>query len=207
MQLPSWLFIVLAYFASISLTGATITFDGFSGDNVGPFSGITESGYTVSVIDGFWFQAQEFGNNVLSIYTRVLDDISGTISVTGGTFTLQSIDIAANDGDAAYTLVGLLSGATVFSNTGTMAGQYVPFFFETIANASSSLVIDTLNIHVNAATHPSSINLDNIEVSFAASQQPPETGVPEPATSALFGFGLSVVALRRLFKGRATKTR
>lgn len=188
---------VAACFAVFSATGTTITFDGLNGSNADPFNGIASAGYTVSVASGNWYQSQVFGNNIPSIFTRLLNGIEGSIMLAGGTFTMQSVDVAANNGNATYTFIGLLRGAAVFSNSGIVTGHSGPFFFETVSNPSAASVIDTLYILVGAATSPSSINLDNIVIHWAEPPPPPGASVPEPETVTLSGFSLAALVARR----------
>lgn len=191
---------VFVCLGAVSLPATVITFTDLTGNNGDAFTGTTSGGYSVSVLNGNWYEAHSFGDPVPSIYTQVANGIAGTIAVTGGTFTFDSVGLAANNGDAAFTFTGLLGGSTMFSNSGTVPGHFGPFAFETVLNASAPVVIDTLYIHVGAGTRPSSINLDNIVVNAGTPPPSDEAAVPEPGTVALMGMGLVVLAIRALRK-------
>jgi hypothetical protein len=183
---------VMALGAAVgSVTAAVIEFDGLTGANGDPFTSYTEDGFTVDATAGDWFEAQVFGNPVPSIFAGPIGSPSlSTIDVTengGGDFTFASVDFSSNNGTSAYSIEGLLNGVPVFLLTGTTGGFPGPW---NTVNDGGTTTIDELVITLNPTGGPTSMNLDNINVSPAAP-------VPEPSSLLAAMVGLAALGLAR----------
>lgn len=169
--------------ATSQAQAAIISFDDYAADNGTEFTSYSEAGYTVEYVSGTVLAAQIFGNPVPALYGTD----SGTIAVTytgGGSFTFNAVDFAANNGDAGYSIEGLLGGSSVFSYSDTVA-QPLTYSFETVLSQYAAL-IDTLYITVDP--EGTSYNIDNINVSV----------IPVPAAAWLLGSGaLALLATAR----------
>ena len=62
------------------------------------------------------------------------------VSHGGGLFSFGAVDLAANNGAADYSFVGMKLGAMVFSQGGVVAGRFGPFGFDTVLNVDASLI-------------------------------------------------------------------
>jgi hypothetical protein len=112
---------VCAMFAGVA-SATTITFNGLAGANGDPLTTYTESGFTVTPTVGMWFQGQNFGNPIPSIFAGPINNgpTLDAITVTDGArFTFSALDLAANNGNVDFTFTGTLLGAPVFNVTGT----------------------------------------------------------------------------------------
>lgn len=160
----------------------TITFGGLSGANGAVFGPYAESGFNVASTGGSqWCQGQVFGNAIPSLFTGTQvcgspTNVNGlTVDEGGATFTLQAFDIAANNGDTLYNVVGMLGGVIQFTASGTEGAN---LGFQTVNFVGG--LIDSLTI--TFSTRGSSSNIDNIQL---GGQQ-----VPEPASLGLMGAAL-----------------
>jgi hypothetical protein len=177
-----WALIVSTIF--VPAAGAVvITFSNLAGPNFDPMPNpYVESTYSVTTASGDWFQGQNFGAPVPSIFSN---SISAAIEVrqnTLGLFRFASVDLAdASNGGPGYTLEGFLLGAPVFSTS----GGPLPSGFSTIPSPNPAAAIDLLRITM-VRNNTSSYNIDNINV----------TVVPEPSSVVLLAFALPGLCLR-----------
>ena len=175
-------------FAATHAMAVVLTFDTLPGANGDPFFGHTEAaGFEVARTAGDLCVGTLFGNPVPSLFGgAVCGSASGTIEVShgGGLFSFAAVDLAANNGAADYSFVGMKLGAMVFSQGGVVAGRFGPFGFDTVLNVDASL-IDFLLISLTG--FGTSYNIDNIDVTLAA--------VPEPSTYALLALGTAALGI------------
>ena len=167
-------------------SATVITFGALPGANGSNFTSYTESGYTVAKTAGSGCVGTLFGNGVPSVFGGPTCDngSTGSFSLTGGTFAFNGIDLAANGGALTYTFVGKLGAATLWTQTGTLAGPTATFVGITGSNASTFVNSVTMSF----STVGTSWNMDNINVA----------AVPEPSTLAMAGLGLAaLVAWKR----------
>jgi hypothetical protein len=158
------------------MAASTVTFGGLGGNNGDAFSSYSEAGFNVSYNSGSVLVGQSVGNALPSLF----GESAGSILVTAsaGLFSFDSIDLAGNNGDYTYTIVGKtggLSGTTAFTLMNTLTGDGS---FSTIGGNAS--LIDTLLVSVTPTG--TTFNIDNIGVTA--------TVVPVPAAVWLFGSGL-----------------
>ena len=171
--------------AALPASAYTITFANLPGSNGDTFAApYSEGGYTVTPTSGSVKVAKQYGNPIPDLF---FVGTGGSITVTGGLFTLSSFDAGLGSafGNSTYTITGSLNGtqdyfATYVNSTAA---------FNTITTGSGATLFDTLTFALS--TTSSSANIDNIVVNAAA--------VPEPASWAMFigGFGLIGAVARR----------
>jgi hypothetical protein len=192
--------VILASGALASAASATtITFSGLAGANGTPVATYTEGGFTVTTIVGQFFQGQVFGNPVPSLFAGPVQGgpRNNTLDVKmngGGLFNFSSFDLAANNGNVNFSLMGFLGGVLQYAVNGVEPGRFGPFGFDTILNSSAAVAIDDLRIALNILG--SSGNVDNIVVS----------AVPLPAALPLFAGvlgGMGFLGWRRKRKAAA----
>ena len=177
-------------------SAATITFAALPGDNGDNFTTYSEAGFQVSNTAGQFQVAKIFGNPTPSIFTeRAVDGGAlriSTVTVTrigGGAFTFGGFDLASNNGNTFYSIIGRLAGDVVLNQSARQIGA--GFGFNTILSGLGT-AIDSLSISLTAAG--TSANIDNIQVTASG-----PVSVPEPASIALLLTGLLGLgaALRR----------
>jgi len=194
MKARTLVFAAVLAFLSVAASATTITFGGLAGPNGAVFTTYTESGFTVSPNGASqWCQGLLFGNPLPSLFTGPVcgsPTTTNALTVTEGgmAFMFSSLDIAANNGNTLFSIIGTLLGVPVFLFSGTVPGQFGPFGFTTVGSLSG--LIDQLVITFSTAG--SSSNLDNIVLVTRT--------VPEPGSLVLIGLGALValaVARRR----------
>jgi hypothetical protein len=174
-------------------SGTTITFSGLTGANGAVLAPYTEGGFTVTPTVGTWFEAHLFGNPVPSIVAGGVfgGPVTDAFSVTegGSSFTFAALDISPFASDANYTFTGTLSGAPVFTVSGTALSA--PAVFTTILSGVAGDVINDLVVSTTLTniTGLDSVNIDNIVVSAAVA------ATPEPTTLGILGTGLGLMGL------------
>lgn len=168
----------------------TINFDTLGGTNGDTFSSYSEGGFTVTATAGDWRVAKAFGNPIPDVYCP--NCAPGTLKVTGGLFSFDSVDIAEADGQPVdFSITGYRNGTSVYSQTGTANADAA---FQNFAAVGGAVTLDQLFISIS--TGGADGNVDNIALT--------STPVPEAATLALFGAGLAGFgALRRRRKKSA----
>ena len=178
----------------------TITFGGLGGANGDPFpSPYAENNWIVQSVAGNWFQGQDFGNPVPSVFAGPVgspgpSNVLLITDVSNSFFNFTSADLACNNGtDCPFVFVGLVGGGTVYTNPGSVtAGP--PFQFFTEVNPDSGIAIDALAIGIGPGDGTTSMNVDNIVLSLVRSN------VPEPSAVALLALallGMGLVARRQ----------
>ena len=181
-------FVASLAFAATQAMAVVLTFDTLPGANGDPFGGHTEAeGFEVATVAGDLCVGTFFGNPVPSLFGgTACGSASGTIEVShgGGLFSFAAVDLAANNGAADYSFVGMKLGAMVFSQGGVVAGRFGPYGFDTVLNVDASL-IDFLLISLTG--FGTSYNIDNIDVTRAA--------IPEPSTYALLALGVAALGI------------
>jgi len=180
---------VLMTVASVTpVEAAIIGFDPLGGDNLDPYTGHVEDGFTITPLSGTWQQGQIFGNPTPSILGGLIGDPDpGILSILFNrdqNFFFRSVDLSSNNAPGSiYRLQGFLDGISVFDSSGIIN---VTNQFQRYGNAANALEIDELRIAVTPGPDVSSFNVDNINV------------VPIPTPALLPGLiGLGVAALRK----------
>jgi hypothetical protein len=172
--------------------GYVIGFNALPGNNLDPYGGHSEGGYTVTPTAGSWQVAKAFGNPTPDIFSASSVATVAVMSNSSGIFTFNKVDLgsASSGTNVPYTITGLLGASTQFTISGsTLPGNA----FATISNPNPAITIDKLRITMNIG-NTSSYNIDNIDVA------------PEPsafAAMALCGFSGAAGMSRR---PRASRT-
>jgi hypothetical protein len=161
----------LAFTVGPPLPGTTtVTFNGLAGSNGTPFASHLEQNVLVEPAAGAWTVLATYGRPSPSIQlVRTASDptLIGDVRVTvgGAAFRLSSLDLYSSVTPIPYTITGTLSGATVFTATGTVPNTFGNF--ATVANPYSTAPVDTVIISV---TNPAvtccgnPVGVDNIVV-------------------------------------------
>ncbi|MGE0257890.1 MAG: PEP-CTERM sorting domain-containing protein [Alphaproteobacteria bacterium] len=187
--LAASLFAGVALLCSAVAAATTITFSGLSGTNGTPVASYSESGYTlVTLIGGQFFEGLIFGNPAPSLIAGPVfgGPQDNTLNIfDGGSFNFVSFDLAANNGDTAYGITGVLAGNQQYSFNATEPGH--TGVFTTIFNPFSGIAVD--QVFLNLFVLGSSANIDNIVANAAAA-------VPEPTSILLLGGALAGMAMR-----------
>jgi hypothetical protein len=148
---------------TVRAMAATISFDALAGDTSRPFFSHSESGFTVTAIQGRW----SISPTAILKATWVLPTLGGdrTVSVTAGgsPFRFSSINFGCRGelgrfGGARYDFTGLRNDATVFSAQGNASPS---FPLETIQSPSAA-AIDTLLIRLTTSATDLDCSLDDI---------------------------------------------
>jgi hypothetical protein len=127
-----------------NVEGSTITFSSLTGQNGDLFSGYTESGFTVTPVDGRWSKAFVFGNPVPDIFCDAC--VPGVVAITGdsGPFEFESMDVGnPGNGPVNFSIDGFLNGTLQFSQAGTSTS---PDIFQTFSSDHPNAAIDSLTI-------------------------------------------------------------
>jgi hypothetical protein len=174
----------------------TIDFNGLPGSQGSPFVGYTEAGFTVAPLSGNWLVGQTFGHPPPYIFFQH-PAVGGTtttaaieITHAGATFSFSAIDIYSSVTPVPYVFTGSLSGATVFTTTGTVPLPLGNFI--TTTNPHGADLIDALDVTLSTFTQfpvPNTVGVDNIVVSTAS------PSVDEPASFLLLLSAVGVLAL------------
>jgi hypothetical protein len=184
-----------AFIMCVSASAVTITFDPLTGENLDPYSGHVEGGFSVVPIAGNWMEAHLFGNPTPAILANTA---TARIEVTDGLFTFNSVDLADGAIDpctrcATFSITGYLNNVAVLSTAGTTSSIFQTFF-----GPDPLQRLDRLEIRMTKGDF--SYNIDNIVVNV----------VPEPVTLLLTTVGmamLGVVNRGRLLRRRWTDKR
>jgi len=174
----------------------TITFGSLAGSNGSAFTSYSEAGYNVNLLSGYICNAQLFGNPVPDLFggTECNENSSTSVlSVTkvgGGLFRFLGLDANSQHESSTYTFAGYLASVSQYSTSGVLGASAV---FGTMASPNTGTNIDEVRITFNSGPgQGSSYNVDNIQLGAANA-----TVTPEPASFALMGLGLAVVAAVR----------
>ena len=184
-------FVASLAFAATQAVAVVLTFDTLPGANGDPFGGHTEAeGSEVATVAGDLCVGKFFGNPVPSLFGgTACGSASGPIEVShgGGLFSFAAVDLAANNGAADYSFVGMKLGAMVFSQGGVVTGRFGPYGFDTVLNVDASLIDFLLILLISLTGFGTSYNIDNIDVTLAA--------IPEPSTYALLALGVAALGI------------
>jgi hypothetical protein len=128
--------------------GATVI--GFNGLTVNraTVTTYTESGFTISTSSGAWIAITTYGHPppFIEFMAAPGSTVTGEIRVAAGgsPFRFASIDLYSSTTPIPYTIKGLRNSGTVFTVTDTLPNTFGDF--RTVANSSSTSLIDTLSI-------------------------------------------------------------
>jgi hypothetical protein len=174
-----------AAFVTGLASAATMTFGTLPGANGANYTTYSEAGLTFAKTAGSGCVGTFFGNPVPSIFGGPTCDSgsTGSFKLTGGTFSLTSVDLAANNGLLTYSFVGKLGAATQWTQSSSLAGPNATFV--TIPGAFAAAVD---SVEFNFTTQGTSWNIDNIVVSSATA------AIPVPPSLALMLAGLAGIA-------------
>ena len=165
---------VLAGVTCASAT-TTIDFSNLGGANGDPYTGSTESGFTITTPTGTWQQGQLYGNPTPSIFAGPIgspSDSSIQLVFSGGSFNFDSLQYSCNNGTGSYSIEGFSGASMLYDQTGTLNGVFGPYTFSLLTGLNPGVSIDRLVIDVNPTGGPSSINLDNIVLDTPVASAP-----------------------------------
>ncbi len=180
--------IVFGVCAASQASLITIDFGPLAGANEDPYTGHVEDGFTVTPVQGEWFEGHQFGNPEPSIFAGpIFFPVQSAIQVTGGQFSFQSVDLSSNSRpDSPFLIEGFLNNVLVLSQAGTIDDINT---FNLIASANPATVLDRLRIQITPADlETTSMNIDNIVLNVGNGT------APEPSGIALLGLGLAFLA-------------
>lgn len=166
-------------------SAATMTFNSLPGGNGANYTTYSEAGLTFAKTAGSGCVAGLFGNSAPAIFGGPTCDGGTTSSfrLTGGTFSLTSLELSANNGLLAYSLVGKLGAVTQWTQDGELPGPnatFVPVL------GLFGAAVDS--VEFNFTTRGTSFNIDNIVVDSAVA------AIPVPPSLALMLAGLAGIA-------------
>lgn len=171
-----------------------ISFATLSGPTGAPYIGHTEGDFSVTVTGGTWQQSLTYGNPIASIYDGPTGSpglASLLITDNVDLFTFGSLDFSSNNGDSSYDIQGFFGPTMIYHQTGTLAGSFTPFSFNTLVSDSPAMQFDSLLISVIPGGDVTSINLDNIGVMT----------VPEPGAISFVALAVLAVLGRAKVRG------
>ncbi|TCI01978.1 PEP-CTERM sorting domain-containing protein [Corallincola luteus] len=165
-------------------TAANAALLDFDSVPVGAYASHTEEGFQVTNTLGDW-RGSGFGNPSPSIYATTPSASVEVVAVDGGLFTLDSLDLTANNLGSTFEIFGEAGSDLAFFFGGALNLDDAQTTWDTILNPFASVAIEKLIISFGVAG--TSVNIDNINVQSLAS-------VPAPATllllaAALVGMG------------------
>lgn len=154
-------------------------------------SSYSEEGFTLSQLGSHPFGLSTFGTQAsnfsgsTALYNNTVDGVTELILTGGGSFSVQSIDLAELNGNlvASVAFVGDLTGGGTVTNTFTLDGVALAPQTFTFTGFSSVTKVSWTQV---SPFH----QFDNIVVNNG-------TAVPEPMSLGLLGSGLAGLALMR----------
>jgi len=135
---------------------------GFTGppSNGAPAPSYTESGFTVTPVQGTWTAVTTYGNPAPFIQFSAPGGTTttGEVRVSGGgrPFGFYSVDLYASTTPIPYTIVGTRNSSPVFTVKDTVPNTFGRF--RTVANPNAALVVDAISIVLTNAAAPCCAN-------------------------------------------------
>jgi len=148
----------------------TVSFSGLT-TNGAAVTTYTESGITITVSGGPWTATTTYGNPApfLGFLAAAGTTVTGTVSITGRTFNMRSVDLYSSTTPIPYAISGLRGTSQTFSSSATLdaVGVVGNTFgnFRTVTNPNATTAVDGLTITLTnpaAACCSNPMGLDNI---------------------------------------------
>jgi hypothetical protein len=177
---------------SANVWGAVIAFSGQSGSSGAPFLVDLQDGFTTTAVSGTWLQSQGYGNPIPSIFVGPQGSPAAAVLqvVADVPFRFLSLDYSSNNGTSSFTVQGFSGGVLRFTQSGSLAGSFAPFGFQTLQSTSVSTEVQSVVIGITPGDGVGSVNIDNVTV--VSSQ------VPEPSCASLVALSGLVLLIAKL---------